>query len=120
MANITVGISDMKLSGSEEDVLVTYALGSCVGVTIFDPIAGVGGMIHCMLPQSKIDPAKAEANPFMFVDTGIPEMFEAAYRLGARKERIVLKVAGGSQIMDEQGRFRIGERNTAILRKILW
>ena len=118
--NHTVGISDMKLSNRTEDMLVTYALGSCVGVSIFDPVAGVGGLIHCMLPLSKIDRDKAAANPCMFVDTGIPKLFLDAYRLGAQKDRMVVKVAGGSQIHDDQGRFRIGERNYATLRKILW
>ena len=116
----TIGISDMKISNQSDDILITYSLGSCVGVTIFDAVAGVGGMIHCMLPLSKIDPQKAQKNPFMFVDTGIPEMFEAAYKLGATKNRIVVKVAGGSRILDEKGMFRIGERNYAVLRKILW
>ena len=110
----------MKISDQEDDVLVTYSLGSCVGVTIYDPQARVGGMIHCMLPLSKIDLQKAQKTPAMFVDTGIPALFEAAYRLGARKERIILKVAGASKILDEKGTFKIGDRNYATLRKILW
>ncbi len=56
----------------------------------------------------------------MFVDTAIPMLFETAYRLGARKERIILKVAGASRILDEKGTFKIGDRNYATLRKILW
>ena len=115
-----IGISDMKVSNQSSDILVTYALGSCVGVSVFDPVAGVGGMIHCMLPLSKTDQEKAWKNPCMFVDTGVPKLFEKAYGLGARKERIILKVAGGSRILDEKGMFRIGERNYAVLRKILW
>ena len=118
--NHTVGISDMKVSGQIDDTLVTYSLGSCVGVTIYDPIVRVGGMIHCMLPLSKIDPQKAQKSPAMFVDTGVPALFKAAYRLGAQKDRIIVKVAGGSSILDEKGMFRIGERNYAVLRKMLW
>lgn len=120
MRNLIVGISDIKMSTSPEDVIVTYALGSCVGVAIYDPGARVGGMIHCMLPLSKMDLAKAQANPCMFVDTGIPALFEASYRLGARKDRIIVKVAGGSSILDENGIFKIGERNYTIVRKIFW
>ncbi len=119
MKNI-VGISEMKVADQEDDVLVTYSLGSCLGVTIYDPQIRVGGMIHCMLPLSKIDLQKAQRSPAMFVDTGIPALFEAAYRLGARKDRIVLKVAGASRILDEKGTFKIGDRNYATLRKILW
>lgn len=116
----TVGISEMKLSNQRDDILVTYSLGSCIGVTVYDPVACAGGMIHCMLPLSKIDPKKAQVSPCMFVDTGIPMLFEEAYRLGAQKSRIVLKVAGAAQILDEQGTFEIGERNYAVLRRILW
>ena len=56
----------------------------------------------------------------MFVDTGVPMLFEAAYRMGAAKSRIILKVAGASCILDEKGTFKIGERNYAVLRKMLW
>ena len=100
---VVVSISDMALSKDNGDVLVTYSLGSCLGVTIYDPVAKVSGMIHCMLPLSKINDEKAHLNPYMFVDTGIPALFNAAYRLGAKKHRIVLKVAGGSRILDEKG-----------------
>ncbi len=68
-----VGIADLKVSRERDDVIVTYALGSCLGVAIYDPVAGVGGMLHVMLPMSTIDPAKAQDNPCMFVDTGVPE-----------------------------------------------
>lgn len=115
-----VGISEMKVTDQVNHTLVTYALGSCIGVTIYDPVARVGGMIHCMLPLSKMDPNKAERTPGMFVDTGLPMLFEEAYRLGAAKSRIVLKVAGASCILDEKGTFKIGDRNYAVLRKILW
>ena len=118
--NHVVGISEMITSSQEGDTLVTYSLGSCIGVTVYDPVVRVGGMIHCMLPLSKIDQQKAQKIPAMFVDTGIPSLFESAYRLGAQKERIILKVAGASRILDEKGTFKIGDRNYATLRKILW
>lgn len=118
--NHTVDISDFKISTCSEDILVTYALGSCLGVTVYDPIAKVGGMIHCMLPLSKIDRDKATKLPAMFIDTGIPTLFKESYKAGAQKERLVVKVAGGSVINDANGHFKIGERNFMILRKILW
>ncbi len=118
--NYTIGISEMRVSDSAEDILVTYSLGSCLGVTIYDPVVRVGGMIHCMLPLSKLDPQKARSFPCMFVDTGIPLLFNEAYRLGAQKNRIIVKIAGCSQILDEKGLFNIGERNYAVCRKLLW
>lgn len=116
----TVGVSDMAISQSPEETLITYSLGSCVGLSLYDASAGVGGLIHSMLPLSKIDPAKAAANPFMFVDTGVPALLQALFERGARKATLVAKVAGGSAIMDECGVFKIGERNCTVLRKLLW
>lgn len=110
----------MKVTDQTSDTLVTYSLGSCVGVTLHDPGANVGGMIHCMLPLSKIDPAKAENNPCMFVDTGIPKLLKEMYDHGADRKRIVAKVAGAAVLLDEKGLFKIGERNYTVLRKILW
>ncbi len=119
-ANITIDISDMKLSNKREDVLVTYSLGSCVGLTLFDPIAGVGGMIHCMLPLSKIDPEKAKLKPYMFVDTGVAAMLGELYAMGATRQNIVAKVAGAGSPLGREETFRIGQRNYTILRKFLW
>ena len=118
--NHTVGISDMKTTNRRDDVIVTYSLGSCVGLALYDPVAGVGGMIHCMLPLSKIDPAKAQANPSMFTDTGVPALLQAVFDLGAERAHLVAKVAGAASLLDEKGLFRIGERNHTILRKVLW
>jgi len=116
----TVGIAEMKVSANPADTFITHALGSCIGVTVYDPVVHVAGMIHIMLPMSRIDPAKAEARPSMFVDTGIPALFREAYQLGAVKDRVRLKVAGGANIMDANGHFNIGERNYTMLRKLLW
>jgi len=116
----TVGISEMQVSTTAEDVLVTYSLGSCVGLALYDPVACIGGLIHCMLPLSKIDPAKAAAKPCMFTDTGVPALLQAMFNLGASKKHLVAKVAGAAALMDEKGMFKIGERNFTVLRKILW
>lgn len=116
----TVSISSMKVSGRSEDVLVTYSLGSCIGLSLYDPVARVGGLIHCMLPLSRIDPGKAEIEPCKFVDTGVPRLLRAMYDGGADRRRLVACVAGAASLLDPQKRFRIGERNLAVLRKILW
>lgn len=117
---LIVGIGDCKVTRAAESVLTTYALGSCIAVAVHDPVAAVGGMLHFMLPESSVSPAKASQNPFMFADTGIPLLFHAAYRLGADKRRLVVRAAGGAQVMDENGVFNIGKRNHLALRKILW
>lgn len=118
--NVVVGISDMRVSRDPGEVLVTFALGSCVGLSLYDPTTRTGGLIHSMLPLSKIDAAKAERNPFMFVDTGVMLFIQTLFDLGVEKKNLIAKVAGGSKIMDDKGVFNIGERNHTVLRKVLW
>ncbi len=118
--NIVVGVSDMKVSNDSKSTLITYSLGSCIGITIYDPVVKVGGILHFMLPESSLDRAKAEKNPYMFGDTGIPALFKAAYKLGAKKQRMKVTVAGGSQVLDQKGFFNIGKRNCMAVRKMFW
>jgi chemotaxis protein CheD len=117
---INVGVADMKVSNDPDVTLVTHSLGSCIGLAVYDPAVRVGGILHYMLPESELDTNKARENPLMFADTGIPILFRYCYKLGAIKGRMIVKVAGGSQIMDASGVFNIGKRNYAALRKILW
>ena len=118
--NCIVGIADMKVSDDPNVILVTHALGSCIGLAVYDPVVKAGGMLHYMLPESKMDYKKAKEIPLMFADTGIPLLFKACYKLGAEKKRMIVKIAGGAQIMDSSGVFNIGKRNYAALRKIFW
>jgi chemotaxis protein CheD len=117
-----VGIADVKLSGKPEDLLITYALGSCLGICIYDSEAKVGGLLHVMLPSGAVDAEKAKNNPARFVDTGVPMLFKEAYRMGAKKERIIVKVAGGASIASTSNgdSFQIGKRNFIALKKLLW
>ena len=118
-----VGIGDMAVSSKADERLVAYALGSCLGVVVHDPIANVGGLLHVMLPSSEIDPDKAQRNPCTFVDTGVPALFRACYRAGAQKERLIVKVAGGSHAggnTDQPDTFQVGKRNALTLKKLLW
>ena len=115
-----VDIADFKVTNDPRVKLVTYSLGSCIGVTIWDPEVHVGGMLHYMLPESTISPAKAAAQPAMFADTGIPALFRTAYELGAQKKRMIVKVAGGGNLLDDNGTFNIGKRNYVALRKMFW
>jgi chemotaxis protein CheD len=119
---LMVGVADMKISTNAGDLLITYALGSCLGITVYDPLARVGALLHVMLPDSSIDPARAQQNPWMFVDTGFPKMIDDCIAAGARKERMILKVAGGARAHGnpDQDYFQIGKRNFVMLRKLLW
>ena len=118
--NQVVGISEFFVSDNGSDVLITYSLGSCLGLALYDPVIQVGGMIHCMLPLSKIDKIKAEKTPAMFVDTGVPLLLQHMFDMGGKRSRIIAKVAGCGQLLDDKKLFKIGERNYTVLRKILW
>jgi chemotaxis protein CheD len=114
-----VAVGDMKI-GRHSDTIVTHALGSCLGLMVYDPVQKIGGLLHAMLPLSKINPAKAEANPFMFVDTGVPALFKALYEIGGQKSRMIIKAAGCGNPLGKNEMFKIGERNYTVLKKLLW
>ena len=117
-----VGVADLKVSNVAGERLITYALGSCLGIVVHDPVAGVAGMLHVMLPTGTIDAQKMQDKPAMFVDSGVPLLFKECYKLGAKKERMQVKVAGGAHqgAREEDDRFQIGKRNMIALRKLLW
>jgi chemotaxis protein CheD len=117
---VVISIAEMQVSDSPDDVLVTYSLGSCIGLSLYDHEIGLGGLIHCMLPVSKTDPDKAARVPCTFVDTGVPALMQAMFDLGATRKTLVAKVAGASNLLDRKGMFRIGERNYSMLKKVLW
>ncbi|MEA3487554.1 MAG: chemotaxis protein CheD [Thermodesulfobacteriota bacterium] len=120
MSRIIVGISDLKVSGNIGDIIITYALGSCIGVAVYDPMVKVGGLLHFMLPDSSLDSEKAKKKPAMFADTGIPLLFKSCYKLGAEKKRMIVKIAGGAKILDDANYFRVGQKNITALRKMFW
>ena len=117
---LKVGMADCAWSDEIETMLVTYALGSCLAVSIYDPLAQVGGLLHLMLPEIGSERLRSGANPFMFADTGLPLLLQRAGELGAQKRRLVVCLAGGAQMMDQNGIFNIGRRNHAAVRKFLW
>jgi chemotaxis protein CheD len=120
MNTLVVGVGECRVTNNPQSVLVTYALGSCIAVIVHDPVARVGGLLHFMLPESSLDRAKAEQNPFLFADTGIPRLFQRACELGAQRRRMIVTAAGGAQLLDDNGVFNIGRRNRLAMRKALW
>jgi len=112
----------MKISSSQADEIFAYALGSCLGITVYDPVVRIGAMVHVMLPSSTIDPVKAESNPCMFVDSGVKKLFLDAYKAGAVRNRLVVTAAGGACAngLEQDDYFQVGKRNVTILRNLLW
>jgi len=115
---LVVGIAEMAVSNRQSVTLATYSLGSCLGIAVYDPVVKAGGLLHIMLPDSTLDLVKSARQPGMFVDTGVPALFRAAYELRAEKHRMIISVAGGAEIMDSSGFFNIGERNFDALNKL--
>ena len=111
-------ISDWKV-GRPPDVLITYALGSCVGSCIFDSKAGVVGLSHIMLPDSSALNGK-DANRMKFADTALPDMVAAMVKMGADPRRMQAKIAGGALMFAARNeQFNIGERNVAAVKQAL-
>ena len=117
---MTIGISDCVVSRDEKAMLTTHALGSCIAVAIHDPLSCVSGLLHFMLPDSGIDYERAQGRPYMYADSGIPLLFRSAYELGASKQRLIITVLGGAQVLSTIDTFNIGKRNYLATRKILW
>jgi chemotaxis protein CheD len=117
---IVVGMADCRIGDAPGQVLATYALGSCIGLAVHDATAGVGGLLHFMLPDSAIDRGRSRDNPWMFADTGIPMMLDRLFARGASKRRLTVRAAGGASMMDQENVFDIGRRNYLAMRKILW
>lgn len=117
----SVGLAERLVTASTDERLITFALGSCLGVTLWDPVAKVGGLLHLMLPDSTTSADKAQTHPFMFADTALPRFFKDAYAMGAEKTRLVVAVAGGARMgTPGEDTFQIGQRNVAAVRKIFW
>jgi len=117
---VIIDISDAKVSHDPWEQLVTYSLGSCIGVCLYDPVCHVGGMLHYQLPSSKMDAQRAERKPFMFADTGTRLLLEKMLSMGAKRRRIQARLAGGATMATGPQGFDIGKRNYLAIRKILW
>lgn len=112
-------MADVKTTDKGFVRICTNILGACGAVTIYDPQAHVGGLLHFLLPEARINPQRSLSNPYMFADTGIPMLFRRAYKLGAEKERIVTSLIGGCNVLDPENSFNIGYRNMTIAEEVL-
>ena len=113
-----VGIGDMKL-GRQEGTIITYALGSCIGIALYDPMIKLGALVHIMLPER----VNSDANIFKYADTGVRETLRKLYAYGAVKHRMTAKIAGGAKMFDMKGKSsamgNIGERNAQMVKRVL-
>lgn len=117
---VTVGIADLNVVKSP-DILVTYALGSCVGICLYDGATKVAGLAHIMLPDSK-QLANISNQPYKFADTGVVELVKKMMQQGAAPSRMKAKIAGGAQMfaaMSTSAIANIGDRNVVAVKEAL-
>jgi len=123
-SRIVVGIADYKLANAP-DTLVTYALGSCVGISLYDAQAKLGGLAHIMLPDSGMAAVCATEGRMKFADTAIPDVLGALVKAGADGRRLTAKIAGGANMfraqgaLDADGVSHIGQKNVERVRSVL-
>ncbi|MGB7606550.1 MAG: chemotaxis protein CheD [Lutisporaceae bacterium] len=117
---VKVGMADMNCT-KNPGILTTLGLGSCVGICLYDTSTKISGMVHIMLPSSL--QIKNNSNPAKFADTGIAKLIDDMIRMGAYKNKIVSKIAGGSQMFNFSDNsseiMRIGHRNVVATKEIL-
>ena len=116
---IKVGMADYKV-GRGPAVVISYGLGACIGISLYDSQTKIGGLLHIMLPDST--QSRASENPAKFADTGIPLMLDAVLKLGASRSRLVAKMAGGAQMFafaNATDIMRVGARNAEAAKRIL-
>jgi chemotaxis protein CheD len=117
---IVIGIGELKVANTPGSVLRTFALGSCIGVALVAPRLQAGGLLHFALPDSSINQELALERPGYFADTGIPVLIKKMFDYGCQYTDLIVKIAGGANIMDPEETFRIGSRNTLAVKKHLW
>jgi chemotaxis protein CheD len=118
---VSVGISDYKISKSP-DTLVTYALGSCVGITLYDSTTSIGGLSHIMLPSSSLKTNRNDDERMKYADTAIPDLIKDLENKGAKRNALRAKIFGGANMFGTNGTSfvdTIGERNIEAVKKVL-
>lgn len=116
---IRVGMADYKV-GRAPATIISYGLGSCIGITLYDSVTKIGGLLHIMLPDST--QARSNENPAKFADTGMDIMLKDVLALGASRQRLVAKIAGGAQMFQFANAtdiMRVGQRNADAVKKVL-
>ncbi len=113
-----IGIADMKMAKGS-GTLITYALGSCIGICLYDPLTKVGALIHIMLP---LNMETGRTHPMKYADTGVRETLKMMESMGASRARITAKIAGGAKMFEISGGGslgNVGQRNIESVHMVL-
>lgn len=120
MNSLVVGIGEYCVSNDPDDIIKTFALGSCVAVIMYDKIKKIAGLIHIALPYSEISDEKREKLPGYFADSGLPLLLDEMKKKGALFGNMWIKMVGGANVLNTKYNFDIGIRNVLAVKKILW
>lgn len=117
---VAVGIGQLAVSAASDEILVAYGLGSCIGMTVYDPLTGLVGLLHVLLPSCAGRPPD-RAEPGRFADTGVDALLERITEAGGSPRRLIVKLAGGASVLGaaNASKFKIGERNADAVRERL-
>lgn len=116
---IRVEMGGLAISSDPNDTLISYALGSCAGVAIYDPVAKIGGLIHAKLPVARDARPEMEGGAAICADVGTMRLLQSMYEAGAVKSRLIVSIAGCGNPA-KAITHDIGGRNYTIVRKVLW
>lgn len=117
--SVGVGLGEIAVSQNRDEILVAFGLGSCVGIGAYDPVKGIAGLLHAVLPEPLNG---SDLTSTKYVGNGIKKLFEEMVKKGAVKERLIIRMAGGANMLTSPGlskTFDIGTRNIAMAQSIL-
>lgn len=117
-ARLVIGIGELAVAPAPSEI-VTHALGSCIAVCLWDGTRRIGAMLHFLLPDSKINAARAQQQPEAFADTGIPLLVKRFTEAGGNARQAVVKIVGGAEV-GGAGSLNIGRRNILAAKTLLW
>ena len=123
MTTILIGLGELAVSNTPGDSIKTLGLGSCVAVTALHSQSGAIGMVHIVLPESKVDGSKAKERPGYFADTAVARLFDEMNRITKSEGRYIVKLAGGAAVLSvspANANMNIGKRNVLATKKALW
>ncbi|MDX2110026.1 MAG: chemotaxis protein CheD [Verrucomicrobiota bacterium] len=113
---IVIGVGHSSVGNNPNATLITYALGSCIGMVVYAAGINAGGILHYMLPDSTLSPEKAVAQPAMFADTGLPHFLRSLKGIQATPANLKCALFGGAAVLSGEDYFKVGERNIAAAR----
>jgi chemotaxis protein CheD len=112
-------VAECAASADPQESIATFSLGSCIAVSLYDPVVKVGGLLHFLLPDHVSRNVRSRNNPSLCAETGVPDLLHRCILLGANKSRLVVRAAGGASVLNDGGFFNVGQKNYVGLQNAL-